>query len=147
LAHVVSGLADQLVNSSRRLGATSPSRLLGVGLRAAYLDLPTPTPAGAASQVDTVALHLTTAADNLGTAADLLAGNLGHPRGRPRTPEGQAIAAGAGHRGAMADLARIATEMIDVDRRLVAWLARGRPARTLRPVYEAAAPRRRLVAW
>jgi hypothetical protein len=36
----------------------------------------------------------------------------------------------------VADLARIATEVIDVDRRLLGWLARGRPARTLRPVYE-----------
>ena len=129
-------IAEQLVNSNRRLGATGPSRLLGVGLRAAYLDLSTLTPAGAASEVGKVAPPLTVAADNLGIAADLLAGHLGHPRGRPRTPEGQAIAAGAGHRGAVADLARIATDMIDADRRLLGWLARGRPARTLRPVYK-----------
>jgi hypothetical protein len=129
-------IAEQLVNSNRRLGATGPSRLLGVGLRAAYLDLSTLTPAGAASEVGTVAPPLTVAADNLGIAADLLAGHLGHPRGRPRTPEGRAIAAGAGQRGAVADLARIATDMIDADRRLLGWLARGRPARTLRPVYQ-----------
>jgi hypothetical protein len=143
LSHSVSvPIAEQLVNSNRRLGATGPSRLLGVGLRAAYLDLSTHTPA-AASEVGTVAPHLTAAADNLGIAADLLAGHLGHPRGRPRTPEGQAIAAGAGHRGAVADLARIATDMIDADRRLLGWLARGRPARTLRPVYEPATDRLR----
>lgn len=69
-------IAEQLVNSIRRVGATSASRLLGVSLRAAYVDLPTFTPAGAASDV-TVAPHLA-------AAADLLAGHLGHPGGRPR---------------------------------------------------------------
>jgi hypothetical protein len=133
---VVVPVAEQLVNSHRRLAATSGGRLLGVGLRAAYVDLPTLTPASAASDTGPVAPHLAAAADHLGIAADLLAGHLGDLGGRPRTPEGRAIAAGAGHRGALADLARLATEMIDVDRRLVGWLARGRPVRTLRPVYE-----------
>lgn len=132
-------VAEQLVNSKRRLAETGPSRLLAVGLRAAYVDLPTLTPATAASDIGSVAPHLTAAADNLGTAADLLAGHLGDPHGRPRTPEGQAISAGAGHREAVADLARTATAMVDADRRLLGWLARGQPAHTLRPVYAPAA--------
>jgi hypothetical protein len=43
----------------------------------------------------------------------------------------------------VADLARVATEVIDVDRRLLGWLARSRPARTLRPVYQPVAERLR----
>jgi hypothetical protein len=133
--------ADQLVNSTRRLSTTSTARLLGVGLRATYTNVP--TPAVGATHTDAVGANLADAADRLGIAADILASHLGHPRTPPRTPEGRMIAAGTGQHSALADIARLASQAIETDRRLLSWLARGRPARTLRPVYQPVADRLR----
>jgi hypothetical protein len=134
--------AEHLVNSNARVSATSPGRLMGVGLRAAVLDPAPSAPAGA--NTAELVHHLTNAADALGLAADILASHLG-PLNRPvRTPEGYALAAGAGQPGAWAELAKLASCMIEVDRRLPAWLSRGRSPRTLRAVYQPAVDR---VRW
>jgi hypothetical protein len=134
--------AEHLLNSNTRVAATSPARLLGVGLRAAIPRTAPPPPAGVAG--GELARQLATAADALGLAADILTSHLGPPHRPARTPEGQALAAGAGRPGACADLARLAAGMIELDRRLPAWLSRGRTPRTLRPVYQPALDR---VRW
>jgi hypothetical protein len=131
---ISTAIADQLVNSTRRLATTTPAKLLGVGLRAATTDFPAIADA-TAGRPGPVARQLSSAADAIGLAADILSSHLGPPRSRPRTPEGQALAARAGQRGALADISRLTTDAIDVDRRLAGWLSRGRPARTLKPVY------------
>lgn len=126
-------LADQAVDVSHELTTTTAARLLGLGLAAATVDPPAITAAPAAPQ-PVIADHLVAAADAFGLAADILASHLG-PR-RPRTPQGQAIAAGAGQRDAVADLAQLAHTTAELDRRLVGWLSRSRKASTLRPVYD-----------
>jgi hypothetical protein len=134
--------AEHLVNSNARVAATNPGRLMGVGLRAAIAD-PAPAPPTGVTGGE-LARHLANAADALGLAADTLASHLGPPNQPARTPEGYALAAGAGQPGAWADLAKLASCMIEVDRRLPAWLSRGRSPRTLRAVYQPAVDR---VRW
>ncbi|MEU2666567.1 hypothetical protein [Micromonospora sp. NPDC007220] len=109
---------------------------LYVGLRAAAMldeDLP-PAPAITAGPAGS----LRRAADALGVIGDIIAGHLPFKR-RSGTPEGRAIRAGGGVQGALADLARLTVEAIQLDRRLPAWLNRGGPlAHTYRSAAEAA---------
>jgi hypothetical protein len=142
VAAVTVAAAEHLVNSNTRVAATSPARLLGVGLRAAIASTAPPPPAGVTG--GELARQLATAADALGLAADILTSHLGPPNRPARTPEGQALAAGAGRPGACADLARLAAGMTELDRRLPAWLSRAHSPRTLRPVYQPALDR---VRW
>jgi hypothetical protein len=140
-AEVTTKTAEYLANSDTRLATTSPARVLGVGLRAAIADR-APAPAGDPPGGE-LPRHLDAAAAALGIAGDILASHLGPPTRPARTPEGQAVANGAGHGGAWADLAHLAGQLIELDRRLPAWLSRGRPQRTLRPVYQPAIDRMR----
>lgn len=134
--------AEHLINSNTRVAATAASRLMGVGLRAAIAE---PAPAAPAGITTGELTHqLTNAADALGLAGDILASHLGSLDRPARTPEGYALAAGAGQTGACADLAQLASHMIEIDRQLPAWLSRGRTPRTLRAVYQPAIDR---VRW
>ena len=130
---VSTAVADRIVNSASRVKEAGVGRVLGVGLRAA-----SDTGAqlsGADDGDEEVVGHLREAADALGFAGDTLASHVGPPGGHARTPEGHAIVLGAGQRGALGDVAQLASGALAADRRLVGWLARGGPARTLRPVY------------
>jgi hypothetical protein len=134
VSEVSTVVADQLVNRTSRITDAGPGHVLAVGLRAAAH--PPPAAGAAAGEGGALAGLLQTAADALGFAGDIVASHTGPPGGHPRTPEGHAIAAGAGRHGALADIARLASDTLTVDRRMIGWLARGRPATTLRPVFQ-----------
>jgi hypothetical protein len=72
------------------------------------------------------ATFLRSAAENASVAADILASHI-DPTNGPRTPEGAAIRLGAGRGAALAELAIVMTEFVNVDRHLAAWLGSGAP--------------------
>lgn len=111
---------------------------LHVGLYAATVLDGRAYPAAAAprTQVET---QLRIAADAIGVVGDILATHI-PPGQRPRTQEGVAIRAGGGVRAALADVARLTRDALDLDGKLPAWLTRADPHELQRfdPVADAA---------
>ncbi|MBN1174899.1 MAG: hypothetical protein JXA67_22260 [Micromonosporaceae bacterium] len=84
-----------------------------------------------------VALALRAAADASRAAGDILATHF-DPRGRPRTSDAMAIAAGVDREPNLARLAQLARAANDIDRRLAQWLRHGYEQGSQQPIVESA---------
>lgn len=109
--------------ASRILGRPGPA------LTRLYIGLQTAAATGlqfamSEDPADAVTVPLRRTADAVGVIGDILASHV-PPRQRPRTPEGVAIRAGGGVRGALGDIARLVTDVVALDSQLPGWVARG----------------------
>ncbi|MEV0732245.1 hypothetical protein [Polymorphospora sp. NPDC050346] len=92
-------------------------------------------------RVGAVATTMLRAADRIGAANDLIAGNLGAARARPPTPEGLALAHGIGQHDNLALTGRLVRGVVDLDAALHRgrWLTPGSDAGVWRPLLMLAA--------